>query len=174
MRCIILALCVILTGCVEEWWYVESVPAEVVITDERLEPFLDTIQKAVDGYNSQFTTPIFHLKVDYSAKKTCGRIYVMIEEDDNTGGEAHSVKECMQYHKISSHVLKASPDGLRLTIQHELGHALGMVHDDDINSVMSAANDHSLWDAKNKVWLQHLTEENLQEIADRYGVELKK
>ena len=164
------AIFLLIGACETEPWSVQTLPGEVVITDERLEPYMDTIQKAVDGYNDKFVKPIFYLKVDFGTKKTCGRIYMHVV-DHNDGGEAHA-DECKQIQSISKDVLD-SGDGLRLTIQHELGHGLGLRHSDDIYSIMHYTNEPETWDAKNHVWLQHLTEKDLQNIVDKFGVSLK-
>lgn len=164
------AFFLIIAACSNEPWTVEKIPTEVIITDERLEPYMGTIQQAIDGYNDKFVKPIFILKVDFKAEKSCGRIYVRVVED-NTGGEAHA-DECKQVHSISKRVL-VSGDGLRLTIQHELGHALGLSHSDDNNSVMFPENVQSFYDYKTHTWLQHLTNEDLQNIVDKYGISLR-
>ncbi len=159
-----------LSACYDEWWHLEELPGEIVVTDPHLEPYLDIVQESVDGYNQHFTKPILHLKVDYKANKKCGRLYLMTMPGDK-GGEATVVKGCKQYLEISRDHLDAG-DGLRLIIQHEIGHGLGLMHNEDKNSIMYYMS--VGYDKKTKKWHQHITDDNLQEIADYFGVELKK
>lgn len=158
------------TGCADGWWTPDTLPADVIIVDEQLEPVLETVIDAMDGYNVLFTKDIFNIKIDYGRKHfPCGKIYLMVGH--NKGGEAIAKDECKLFVYIDPKVLNQG-DGLRLTVQHEMGHSIGLMHVDDEKSVMYPSN--IGWDPKTGTYDQHITQENIDHIVAKYHVVQKK
>jgi hypothetical protein len=126
----VLACC---AGCLERpSWLPEHYPAQVALVGEASEAEIEAAQAALKAWNAALHTELFTLVLaDASA---CGRINLGFDDDvpaDRTANTDWST--CDRY--IHARRSTAGP-GLITILEHELGHAMGLQHDPNPDSIM--------------------------------------
>lgn len=129
------------------WENVEKpFPIDIVILKEAQAARIETslIEDALIEWNDVLGAQYFNEKIveNYSKHKTCNKIYFDFVEqhvlpNNSTGGEIMVIYNCYLYIRLTNDLRRPGSYGILYNvILHELGHSLGLNHNEDTNSIM--------------------------------------